>query len=138
MTLRCIIHINIRVPPAKLEACRSFYCDVLGLEVGPRPPFKSVGYWLYADGSPVVHLVADAAAAAGPSCLSHAAFECTDLKGALEVLNARQIAYRFSTVPTLDVLQVNLTDPAGVGIELSFEGERDSVGLSAPPDTSGR
>ena len=30
-----------------LEATRDFYVDVLGLAVGPRPSFKSPGYWLY-------------------------------------------------------------------------------------------
>ena len=46
-----------------LEATRDFYTEVLGLEVGPRPPFGFVGYWLYAAGHACVHL-ADAAALA--------------------------------------------------------------------------
>ena len=37
------------------------------------------------------------------------------------MLDAHGIAYRISTVPGLDVKQVNFTDPVGVGIELAFE-----------------
>ena len=125
MTLRHIIHINLRVPHEKLEACRSFYCDVLGLEVGPRPPFKSVGYWLYANGAPIIHLVSETAAASatrhGHPTMDHVAFDCTDLSATLTVLQAHEIPYRLSTVPTLDILQINFTDPVGVGVELSFE-----------------
>ena len=48
------------------------------------------------------------------------------------MLDAHGIAYRISTVPGLDVKQVNFTDPVGVGIELAFEeeGDADSPGLS--------
>jgi len=131
MALDHIIHINIRVPPEKLETCRSFYCDVLGLEVGPRPPFESTGYWLYTRGAPVVHLVAESASAPavrhGHPSMDHVAFYCTDLRATLEVLEAHKISYRLTTVPTLEVLQVSFTDPAGVGIELSFAGERGNV-----------
>ena len=128
MTLRHIIHINLRVPSEKLETCRSFYCDILGLKAGPRPPFASVGYWLYAQGAPVVHLVAESTATSvtrhGHPAMDHVAFDCTDLSATLDLLQARKIPYRLSTVPTLDRLQVNFNDPVGVGIELSFAGER--------------
>ena len=33
-----------------LEATKAFYCDVLGFEVGERPPLEFPGYWLYLDG----------------------------------------------------------------------------------------
>lgn len=130
MTLRHIIHINLRVPHESLESCKSFYCDVLGLEVGPRPPFASVGYWLYANGAPVVHLVAESPSSSatphGHPSMDHVAFDCTDLGATLEVLQTHKIPYRLSTVPTLDILQVNFTDPVGVGVELSFaEGAGD-------------
>ena len=40
-----------------LEAARSFLCSIIGLTEGPRPPFGVSGYWLYANGQPVVHLI---------------------------------------------------------------------------------
>ena len=49
-------HYNLRAPRALLDELREFYCDVVGLELGARPPFRSFGYWLYAGGHPVLHL----------------------------------------------------------------------------------
>ena len=31
-----------------IEATREFYCQVVGLRVGERPPLEFPGYWLYA------------------------------------------------------------------------------------------
>ena len=39
-------HVSIR--SADLAACERFYCGLLGLAVGPRPPFPFPGLWLYA------------------------------------------------------------------------------------------
>ena len=36
-----------------LEVTKQFYCDLLGLEVGPRPNFQFPGWWLYAGDTPV-------------------------------------------------------------------------------------
>jgi catechol 2,3-dioxygenase-like lactoylglutathione lyase family enzyme len=49
-------HFNIRVSQAEIGALKSFYCDILGFRVGPRPPFQSAGFWLYAGQLPVLHL----------------------------------------------------------------------------------
>jgi catechol 2,3-dioxygenase-like lactoylglutathione lyase family enzyme len=129
--IRTILHINIGVDRAGLEECRDFYCDVLGLTVGARPPFASVGYWLYASGEPLVHLVVAEPEQRGaeprPSALRHVAFECSDLPAALARLQARGVAYSISLVPGLDMAQVNFKDPVGVGIELSF---------NSPPETT--
>jgi catechol 2,3-dioxygenase-like lactoylglutathione lyase family enzyme len=132
-----IIHINIRVPAGQLNACRDFYCELLGLAVGPRPPFTSTGFWLYAGALPVVHLVSEEATAqtpgSGHAALDHVAFRCTGLRAALDRLKARGIQYRISTVPTLDVIQVSCSDPVGVGIELSFEDAQEVEAFRAAP-----
>jgi catechol 2,3-dioxygenase-like lactoylglutathione lyase family enzyme len=39
-----------------IDRTRDFYCDVVGLEVGERPPLQFPGYWLYAGGTPCVHI----------------------------------------------------------------------------------
>jgi catechol 2,3-dioxygenase-like lactoylglutathione lyase family enzyme len=125
--IHAILHINIRVPAHKLALCRDFYCNVLGLSVGPRPPFESNGFWLYADAAPVVHLVQMSAAETAPevahgrSALDHVAFGCSGLQAALGRLQQHGIAYTLSKVPVLNQTQVAFKDPAGVGIELSFE-----------------
>ena len=137
-----IIHVNIRVAAAELDACRDFYREFLELEVGPRPPFSSTGFWLYAGSLPVVHLVAEESPAQTPrfghAALDHVAFRCTGLSATLERLKARGIQYRVGTVPTLDVIQVSFNDPVGVGIELSFEDVQEIEAFRLRPDTSAR
>ena len=59
MTLQ-LNHFSIRT--LDLPACQHFYCDVLGLAVGPRPPFPFPGLWLYAGDTAVyanaaVHII---------------------------------------------------------------------------------
>jgi catechol 2,3-dioxygenase-like lactoylglutathione lyase family enzyme len=134
VTLYEITHVNIRVPPGRLDACREFYCEILGLQVGPRPPFASTGLWLYAAGSPVVHLVerevAEPAPERGHPALDHVAFRCTEFAATLKKLEAHAVAYRISTVPGLDLTQVNFIDPVGVGIELAFERTMASPGTN--------
>jgi catechol 2,3-dioxygenase-like lactoylglutathione lyase family enzyme len=138
MTLYEIAHVNIRVPLAQLTACRDFYCNILGLWEGPRPQFASTGFWLYANGAPVVHLVGESRSERtlerGHPALDHVSFRCTGFAATLAKLDAHGIAYRITTVPGLDVKQLNFTDPVGVGIELAFEEE----GAMASPGTSGK
>jgi catechol 2,3-dioxygenase-like lactoylglutathione lyase family enzyme len=40
------------IEPSDLERTKDFYCDVLGLENGDRPPLDFPGYWLYSGGTP--------------------------------------------------------------------------------------
>ena len=47
-----------------LEKTRAFYCDVLGLRVGPRPPFDFEGLWIYVGDIAVVHVAGQASYAA--------------------------------------------------------------------------
>src|SRR5258705_3733498 len=42
------------IEPSDLERTKDFYCDVLGLENGDRPPLDFPGYWLYSGGSATV------------------------------------------------------------------------------------
>ena len=48
-------HVNIKT--ANLDAMVQWYCDILGMQNGERPPFPFPGAWLYAGKKPVVHLV---------------------------------------------------------------------------------
>jgi len=45
------------IEPSDLEKTKEFYCDVLGLENGDRPPLDFPGYWLYSGGTATVHLM---------------------------------------------------------------------------------
>ena len=43
------------IEPQDLERTKDFYCDVLGLENGDRPPLDFPGYWLYSGGAATGH-----------------------------------------------------------------------------------
>ena len=45
MKIRRIDHFSVRA--LDMEATQRFYTDILGFRVGPRPPFKFPGYWLF-------------------------------------------------------------------------------------------
>jgi len=55
MPLGTLQHFTIE--PSDLERTKDFYCDVLGLENGERPPLDFPGYWLYSGGVATVHLM---------------------------------------------------------------------------------
>ena len=54
MPLTALDHYTIRT--SDLNRSVRFYSEILGLENGARPPFRTPGAWLYCDGRPVVHL----------------------------------------------------------------------------------
>lgn len=127
--VRGIDHINLRAPAELLEKLRRFYLDVIGLEEGPRPTFRSGsrGYWLYADGKPIVHLTTasdDDADAPSTGRFNHVAFACADLSTTRSRLDAAGIPYRIDVVDTLEQVQLFLTDPAGIRVELNFSPTR--------------
>ena len=122
-----IDHLNVTSSAALIESCRDFYIDVLGLVDGHRPAFRSKGYWLYAGGSPIVHLtvVAEERAVAS-SPLDHVALACEGLDDVLERLAQRAIPHRVDRVPGTNDAQIFLRDPAGVSLELNFRESRAS------------
>jgi catechol 2,3-dioxygenase-like lactoylglutathione lyase family enzyme len=113
-------HINIAGPLELLEACRTFYVDILGLTEGPRPRFRRRGFWLYAGDLPLVHLSEseDPGRPTGP--LNHFAFKCEGLDVALARLRERGVPHTVASVPNTEETQIFVEDPAGVSIELNF------------------
>ena len=57
MQINGIHHVNIGCRESDLPAIERFYCEGLGLKVGPRPNFPNGGLWLYCGAQPVVHVV---------------------------------------------------------------------------------
>jgi len=118
-------HINIRTPD--IDRARDFYVRALGLRVGDRPPFASVGYWLYLGDEPVVHLVQigpDESREPGSGRLDHVAFHGVDLERTREALRAADIPFREAVVPRDSTVQIFIHDPDGLTIELNFEDTR--------------
>lgn len=130
MSIVGLSHFNITAPRELLERVRDFYVEVLGLAVGERPAFTREGFWLYAGAEPLVHLTAceadhaRAGSAGAPGFFDHVAFSSSGLPGVLERLRRYGVPYELAEVPSLGQVQVFLRDPAGVGVELNFVGER--------------
>lgn len=120
-----IDHINIRGPQGLLRRVRDFYCDVLGLKEGFRPPFSTAGYWLYAADRPLVHLSLGSGGSGAETSghLDHVAFRASGLVDLLRRLDDHGVEYRRSYIEELDLTQLFLRDPSGTGLEVNFKGE---------------
>jgi glyoxylase I family protein len=124
MSILRIDHYNLRANSELLDALRLFYCEIIGLSVGERPPLKSVGYWLYAGEKDVLHL-SQAATDEIRQChiqgtFDHVAFSCDNLKKVESQLRDKGITYKRSEVPLTGQIQLFLIDPAGNRVELNF------------------
>jgi hypothetical protein len=128
MTVHSLHHFNIRSSHDEVMALRESYCDVIGLAAGPLPPFRSPGFWLYADEHPVLHLTIAPESESLPvvsnrqSAAGHIAFRCSDFDGTLERLCRHGVPHWATEVPCTKEMQIFLHDPSGVGIELIFSG----------------
>jgi catechol-2,3-dioxygenase len=118
-------HYNLRAARSVLEELRAFYCDIVGLAVGERPPFRRFGYWLYAGGRPVLHLSeaddSEARSRTAVTTFAHAAFNCTGRAEFERKLRERGIPYRTAAVTQIGIAQLFFHDPAGNGVELQFD-----------------
>lgn len=124
MTTSGLGHINFHADRALLDALKNFYCDVVGLRQGPRPPFKGFGYWLYAGDEPVVHLYEaepDEIRRTGvTNTFDHIAFKCHNPRSVEARLRQLQVAHKTVEVPSSRQLQIFVNDPAGNKVELLF------------------
>lgn len=130
MPLGTLQHYTIE--PSDLDATKSFYCDVLGLEIGYRPPLGFPGYWLYSGGVATVHLLGPRQAMEGfpvrdprekfdnTGRFDHIAFEASGMAEVKARLEARKVAFQERTVPMTGASQIFLRDPDGIGVELNF------------------
>ena len=130
MAILAFSHYNLRVPAAAVEELRRFYCDVLGLTQGPRPPLASHGHWLYAGAQDVLHLSqmrpGEQRDGGAVNAFDHAAFRCSDR--AAHERRLQQAGVPFRVVQLEDgTVQVFLRDPAGNGVELNFAPGSDAA-----------
>ena len=108
-------HVNIRV--ADQETVRDFLAAVVGVKVGPRPPFTFHGYWLYLGDVPVIHL-APREAAGEIGWVNHIAFSGYDFDRKTAELRAAGFAIKTQMLPDSDVRQIFVSGPEGIRIEL--------------------
>jgi catechol 2,3-dioxygenase-like lactoylglutathione lyase family enzyme len=124
MPVHGIAHYNFRLERNLMEEVRAFYERVVGLKVGPRPPFESFGYWLYANGQDVLHLTEelpeDKRRTGTDLTFDHVAFESSDWKLHIQDLQSAGVRFVEEFVPLTGRRQVFFRDPAGNGVELIF------------------
>ena len=128
MPITEINHVNFRTNRETMHKLRDFYCDVLGLTVGRRIASTSYGYWLYIGTNDVIHL-AEYKTPEPPQLnvhgtYDHVSFTCTDMPAMEAHLTQYQVAFSTRLLAN-NVRQINLKDPAGNGVELNFEEQRD-------------
>lgn len=123
---------HFTIEPQDLERTKNFYVDVLGLEIGDRPPLDFPGYWLYSGGQATVHLMGTRKPREGivvrgtekkfgdTGRLDHIAFAATDIEAMRKRLKGKNVEFRENIVPRTGDTQFFLYDPDGVGVELNF------------------
>lgn len=126
-----INHVNLRSPYETMLKLKDFYCDVVGLKVGPREGFTSRGFWLYIGDNDVLHL-AEYRGEGEPltnvlTTFDHISFTCTDMPAMEAHLKKHNVAYTIRDLPVLNVRQINFKDPVGNGIELFFKMADEAV-----------
>jgi catechol 2,3-dioxygenase-like lactoylglutathione lyase family enzyme len=106
-----------------LESVRHFFCHIVGLTDGERPPFSFEGHWLYDAGKPVIHLIksnSDHPPAKNSSRIDHIAFR-VETEAEWEKLIARlhedKIEYKATALPATGERQLFVTPTPGVMIE---------------------
>jgi catechol 2,3-dioxygenase-like lactoylglutathione lyase family enzyme len=124
MPVHGIAHYNFRLERQLMEEVRAFYETFVGLKLGPRPPFKSFGYWLYADGQDVLHLSEelpeDKRRRGSDLTFDHVALESTNWRFHVQDLRSAGILFTEEFVPSTGRRQLFFRDPAGNGVELIF------------------
>jgi catechol-2,3-dioxygenase len=117
-------HFNLHAKRELLDELKEFYCSVVGLQVGPRPPLRNFGYWLYASDKAIVHLYQtdpdEERSTSVATTFDHIAFDCTHRSEVEAMLVRRGLTYRSTLVPDSKQVQFFLQDPAGNGVELNF------------------
>jgi catechol 2,3-dioxygenase-like lactoylglutathione lyase family enzyme len=105
-----------------LDATLAFYCGVLGLRNGHRPPLGFPGAWLYCGEQAVLHVVAGRPLPDPPAgVLDHMAFTAQDLAGTVARLQRSRIEHVLRRQAGSGLWQLFLHDPSGARVELDFD-----------------
>jgi len=121
MPLERLDHYNVSTLDAQKSA--QFYVDVLGMEVGDRPPFRFPGAWVYCGDVAVLHLVEKDEIPDGTGRVDHIAFQATGYAEMKARLEQHGVDYREQVVPGRKLTQLFLETPDGLWVELIFQPE---------------
>ncbi len=127
MSVVGIHHYSITAPENVLKEVIAFYGELLGLTPGFRPDFGFPGYWLYASGHPILHLLQDDnRQQTATGYFDHIALRCEDLDQVVALLESRSINFFRADIAQTGQAQLFLRDPAGTQVELNFQVGRAS------------
>ena len=122
--IKGINHYNLRADDQTMHSLKEFYINIVGVTLGQRPPFKSKGFWLKAQGKDVLHLSStknnEKKEHHVNATFDHLAFSASNLKYYEEILNENNIPFTFREVPEIGTKQIFFKDPVGNGVELIF------------------
>jgi catechol 2,3-dioxygenase-like lactoylglutathione lyase family enzyme len=119
-----INHIQLVAEKDLVIQLRDFYCDVVGLSEGFRPPFERFGFWLYIGDKDVVHLITPKngdGRSSQKSSYDHVAFRAGNYRSVFKKLKTLNIPFEEKPIPGMSANQIFLRDPAGNRVELNFE-----------------
>ena len=111
-------HLTLRTKD--LEAAKAFFETVLGLEVGYRPAFPFRGYWVYAAGQPVVHLIPGGPIDRTRETIYQVAFRADDHEAVRLKLDRLSIPYSQMDLPELGERRLFIRTPTAILLELVF------------------
>lgn len=113
---------HFTVLASDLDATLRFYCDLLGLHAGARPPFDFPGAWLYCGDTAVLHVIAGRALPPSPAgVIDHMAFSASGLAATVARLRLHQVEYALRRLPGDGTWQLFFNDPDGAKVELDFD-----------------
>ncbi len=113
---------HFTVLSADLDRTLAFYCDLLGLRNGPRPPFDFPGAWLYSADTAVLHVIAGRALPAeAAGVIDHMAFTGQDLVSTVASLQQRGIRFDLRRLVGDGTWQLFCHDPDGARVEIDFD-----------------
>ena len=119
-----IIHIQLVAEKDLVLKLRDFYCDVVGLTEGFRPPFERFGFWLYIGDNDVIHLITPKEGdgrSLQKSSFDHIAFKTGEYESVLKRLKSLNISFEEKPIPDMTTHQIFLRDPVGNRVELNFD-----------------
>ena len=109
-------HVNIRVDDQ--EAACAFLERVVGLRIGPRPPFSWHGYWLYLGDQPVVHTAPRERDETGKGWINHICFTGFDFDERKAALSQAGLTFDERQLPGSETRQIFVSGPEGLLVEL--------------------
>ena len=108
------------------------------MTLGYRPAFPFPGYWLYADGAPIVHIIPGRGGRVDRSgeTIDHVGFRLSGYDRYRDKLTTLGIRCSLMDLTELDERRIFIRTPTGVLLELVFRGEPASTAYPIQPPSS--